>query len=70
MAILGELPAVSGSVNVKGKVAYVSQQPWVFSGSLRQNILFGSMYDKSRFDKVVKASALYKVGFRILLVYR
>lgn len=62
MAILGELEASSGSVSVKGKVAYVSQQAWVFSGSLRQNIIFGSPYDKGRFDRVIRASALYRVG--------
>ncbi|KAL8559263.1 hypothetical protein ACOMHN_040387 [Nucella lapillus] len=60
MAILGELQASSGSVSVKGKVAYISQQAWVFSGSVRQNILFGSTYNKGRFDSVVRASALQK----------
>ncbi|XP_076435453.1 ATP-binding cassette sub-family C member 4-like isoform X2 [Babylonia areolata] len=60
MAILGELLASSGSVSIKGKVAYVSQQAWIFSGSLRQNILFGQPYDKARFDKAVKASAMQK----------
>ena len=62
MAILGELQASSGSVSVKGKIAYVSQQAWVFSGSLRQNIIFGSPYDKGRFDKVVRASAMSRVS--------
>ncbi|KAK7478989.1 hypothetical protein BaRGS_00029750 [Batillaria attramentaria] len=60
MAILGELPVLAGNIDVKGKIAYVSQQAWVFSGSLRQNILFGRKYEKARFDKVVKASAMHK----------
>ncbi|XP_025080220.1 multidrug resistance-associated protein 4-like isoform X3 [Pomacea canaliculata] len=60
MAVLGELPPSSGSINIVGKVAYVSQQAWIFSGSIRQNIIFGSKYDKARFDKAVKASALHK----------
>ena len=68
MAILSELQASSGSVSVKGKVAYVSQQPWVFSGSMRQNILFGSQYDKGRFDRVIRASALHKVSVCSLIV--
>lgn len=62
MAVLGELPPSSGSINIVGKVAYVSQQAWIFSGSIRQNIIFGSKYDKARFDKAVKASALHKVS--------
>ncbi|KAK6195727.1 hypothetical protein SNE40_001092 [Patella caerulea] len=58
MALLGELPLTSGNINVKGKVAYVSQQPWIFSGTLRQNITFGQPYDKSKFNKIVKTAAL------------
>ncbi|GFS18862.1 multidrug resistance-associated protein 4 [Elysia marginata] len=58
MTILGELKAQSGSIESHGTIAYVSQQPWVFSGSVRQNIIFGSKYDKARYDKVIKAAAL------------
>ena len=69
MAILGELQATSGAVSVKGRVAYVSQQAWVFSGSVRQNIIFGSPYEKGRFSKVVRASALRKVGVFLGRIY-
>jgi ATP-binding cassette subfamily C (CFTR/MRP) protein 4 len=65
MAILGELQAISGKVEVQGKVAYVAQQPWVFSGSLRQNIIFGAPYESGRFDKVVRACALHRVSFDV-----
>ncbi|XP_043846485.1 ATP-binding cassette sub-family C member 4 [Dromiciops gliroides] len=59
-AVLGELPRYEGLVNVRGRVAYVSQQPWVFSGTVRSNILFGKDYEKEKYDKVVKACALKK----------
>ncbi|XP_005099201.2 multidrug resistance-associated protein 4 [Aplysia californica] len=65
MSILGELPTQKGDVRVSGRVAYVSQQPWIFSGSVRQNIVFGGVFDKSRYDKVVKVSAL-KRDFEIM----
>nr|AAI50823.1 ATP-binding cassette, sub-family C (CFTR/MRP), member 4 [Mus musculus] len=59
-AVLGELPPASGLVSVHGRIAYVSQQPWVFSGTVRSNILFGKKYEKERYEKVIKACALKK----------
>ncbi|XP_054998160.1 ATP-binding cassette sub-family C member 4 isoform X1 [Sorex araneus] len=59
-AVLGELPPSQGRVSVHGSVAYVSQQPWVFSGTVRSNILFGKKYEKERYERVIKACALRK----------
>ncbi|XP_042110921.1 ATP-binding cassette sub-family C member 4 isoform X2 [Ovis aries] len=59
-AVLGELPPSQGQVSVHGRIAYVSQQPWVFSGTVRSNILFGKKYEKERYEKVIKACALKK----------
>eukprot|EP00070_Physeter_catodon_P046582 XP_028353476.1 multidrug resistance-associated protein 4 isoform X5 [Physeter catodon] len=59
-AVLGELPPSQGLVRVHGRIAYVSQQPWVFSGTVRSNILFGKTYEKERYEKVIKACALKK----------
>ncbi|XP_078695256.1 ATP-binding cassette sub-family C member 4-like [Branchiostoma floridae x Branchiostoma belcheri] len=59
-AILQELPAMSGQVTVRGKIGYASQQPWVFSGTVRQNILFGRLYDKETYDKTIQICALVK----------
>lgn len=57
-AILGELPVDSGSIDVNGEVSFASQEPWLFSASIRQNILFGMPYDKKRYQDVVKCCAL------------
>lgn len=59
-AILRELPKASGSLVVKGKLSFATQEPWVFSGSVRQNILFGQDMDRDRYDDVVNACALKK----------
>ncbi|KAF6083621.1 ATP binding cassette subfamily C member 4 [Phyllostomus discolor] len=59
-AVLGELPPRQGVVTVHGRVAYVSQQPWVFSGTVRSNILFGKKFEKERYERVIKACALKK----------
>ena len=57
-AILGELPLESGSIKVNGNVSYASQEPWLFSGTVRQNILFGLPMDRERYKQVVKTCAL------------
>ncbi|XP_060989138.1 ATP-binding cassette sub-family C member 4-like isoform X2 [Dama dama] len=57
-AVLGELPPSQGTVSVHGRIAYVSQQPWVFPGTVRSNILFGKKYEKERYEEVIKACAL------------
>ncbi|XP_037708508.1 probable multidrug resistance-associated protein lethal(2)03659 [Drosophila subpulchrella] len=57
-AILGELRAESGEINISGTMSYASQEPWLFSGTVRQNILFGQPMDRRRYDAVVKECAL------------
>lgn len=59
-AILRELPLQSGSIRVNGTVSYASQEPWIFGGTIRQNILFGQEYEKKRYEAVVEACALTK----------
>nr|CAD7399248.1 unnamed protein product [Timema cristinae] len=57
-AILGELPATSGSVTVKGKLSYASQEPWLFAGTVRSNITFGEPYLEDRYKEVILICAL------------
>lgn len=56
--LLGELPIYSGDVLINGDVSYGSQESWLFSGTVRQNILFGLPYDKLRYQDTVKHCAL------------
>lgn len=57
-AILRELPPTNGTLDVAGTISYASQEPWVFVGSVRQNIIFGQEYDKKKYEEVVRACAL------------
>ncbi|KAF5307736.1 hypothetical protein FQR65_LT06607 [Abscondita terminalis] len=58
--ILGELQITDGNIEVNGSLSYASQEPWVFSATIRQNILFGKEYDKERYNDVVVACSLEK----------
>lgn len=52
-AVLRELPLKSGSIKISGTVSYASQEPWLFAGSVRQNILFGLPMDRERYREVI-----------------
>ncbi|XP_028288222.1 ATP-binding cassette sub-family C member 4 [Parambassis ranga] len=57
-SILGELPAEKGVLKVKGQLTYAAQQPWVFPGTIRSNILFGKEMNQQQYDRVIRACAL------------
>ncbi|XP_043726353.1 ABC transporter C family member 3-like [Telopea speciosissima] len=58
--ILGEVPKVSGTIKLKGKKAYVAQSPWIQSGKIVDNILFGKEMDKERYEMILEACSLKK----------
>jgi ABC-type multidrug transport system fused ATPase/permease subunit len=33
-------------------------EPWIFSGTIRENILFGHDYDPQKFNRCIHATAL------------
>ncbi|KAK4706065.1 hypothetical protein P7C70_g135, partial [Phenoliferia sp. Uapishka_3] len=72
LALLGEMDCVEGEVylpkapphaidSVTGLydgVAYAGQLPWLQHASIKQNILFGSLFEQERYDAVLDACAL------------
>jgi ATP-binding cassette subfamily C (CFTR/MRP) protein 1 len=60
LSILGEVEKLSGTVKVSGTKAYVPQSPWILTGNVRENILFGNVYEKSKYERTVEACALIK----------
>lgn len=39
-------------------IAYSGQQPWLLSGTVRDNILFGESYRPKRYEKVIETCSL------------
>ncbi|XP_017247445.1 ABC transporter C family member 3 [Daucus carota subsp. sativus] len=58
--ILGEVPRLSGVIEISGTKAYVAQSPWIQSGKIEDNILFGKEMDRERYEKVLEACCLKK----------
>ncbi len=56
--VLGELLSLEGKSVVEGKMAYCSQEPWIITGTIRQNILCGAQMDPERYHEVIKVTAL------------
>nr|XP_060643937.1 ATP-binding cassette sub-family C member 12-like isoform X1 [Anolis sagrei ordinatus] len=57
-AILGQMYLQKGRVAVSGSLAYVSQQAWIFHGTVRENILFGKPYNEQRYNYAIKVCCL------------
>ncbi|XP_058074506.1 ABC transporter C family member 3-like isoform X2 [Magnolia sinica] len=58
--ILGEVPKISGTIKLCGTKAYVAQSPWIQSGKIEENILFGKEMDREKYEHVLEACSLKK----------
>lgn len=63
--ILGELDLDTGTIAINGTISYASQEPWIFGGTVRSNIVFVEDFDEQRYNKVVEVCALER-DFRLL----
>lgn len=58
-SLCGEAQSISGTLTINGRMVYVPQEPWIFSASVRQNILFGRQsYEVERYEKALTVSQL------------
>jgi ABC-type transport system involved in cytochrome bd biosynthesis fused ATPase/permease subunit len=59
-AILGEMVKLDGKYAVRQNrtIAYASQSPWIINGTLKENILFGRVFDSDWFWKVIDVCAM------------
>lgn len=59
-SLLGEVMRVRGHVFVSAacKIAYCSEEPWLQTLSVRDNILFGAAYSETKYHRVLDACCL------------
>ncbi|CAM2724338.1 unnamed protein product [Rotaria socialis] len=57
-SLTGEIPYFDGKVRLRGSFCYLPQEPWIFSSTIKKNILFGKDFDPQLFQRVVSATAL------------
>lgn len=43
-SIMEETKKMGGSITTKGTIAYVEQEPYIYSASIKDNIIFGKKY--------------------------
>ena len=59
-ALMNETNKTGGSQTVKGRLAYVEQEPFIFSASIRDNVCFGLDYEPERFQTALEVSQLMR----------
>ncbi|XP_062382896.1 ATP-binding cassette sub-family C member 12-like [Sardina pilchardus] len=57
-SLLEQMHLLKGSVMVDGAFAYVSQQAWIFHGSVKDNILMGEPFNQQRYSEVITSCSL------------
>ena len=57
-SIINDVGIDQGSIKTEGKIIIVPQVPWVFSGTIRDNILFGQPLEKKKYETILDACAL------------
>ncbi|KAB0797835.1 hypothetical protein PPYR_09004 [Photinus pyralis] len=53
-----ELRLVKGDMEVIGNISYASQEPWIFNGTVRQNIIFNKPYSEPHYRNVINHCCL------------
>ncbi|CAC5413633.1 ABC transporter C family member 5,Canalicular multispecific organic anion transporter 1,Multidrug resistance-associated protein 6,Putative uncharacterized protein YKR104W,ABC transporter C family member 8,Multidrug resistance-associated protein 1,Cystic fibrosis transmembrane conductance regulator,ABC transporter C family member 12,ABC transporter C family member 14,Canalicular multispecific organic anion transporter 2,ABC transporter C family member 7,Putative ABC transporter C family member 15,ATP-bindin len=57
-SILGEMEKTKGKVQVKGSIAYVTQEAWIQNMTIKENILYGKQYDEKMYRKIIDCCCL------------
>ena len=57
-SLLNELPKYHGEITLYGSIAFIEQIPFIFSGTIRENILFGMVFNYDKYNEVLNACAL------------
>ncbi|KRX07924.1 P-loop containing nucleoside triphosphate hydrolase [Pseudocohnilembus persalinus] len=61
--IIGEMQISSqqqnmGQIQIQGKIALVSQKPWIISGNVKENVIFGMQEDDKKYNEILELTCL------------
>ncbi|KAJ2993207.1 Multidrug resistance-associated protein 1 [Globomyces sp. JEL0801] len=59
-AFIGEMPKSTGKIDLEGKIAYCSQQPWILTETIQGNIVFNQELNQTRLNEILTACGLDK----------
>ena len=54
----GEISNTTGMIDYQSSVIYLPHTAWVFSGTMIENILFGHLYEESKYGRIIDVCAL------------
>ena len=58
-ALLGQVPFSSGQTSVAcSQISFCPQNPWLFTGTVRQNVVYGAIFDSMWYHEVIDACCL------------
>ncbi|KAI8820425.1 P-loop containing nucleoside triphosphate hydrolase protein [Fimicolochytrium jonesii] len=57
-AIIGEMTKLQGEVTITGRVCLCTQEAFIQSGTIKENILFQSPFDKERLQRALRVCSL------------
>ena len=55
---IDEVDDFKGTKQIPNNISIAPQEPWIFEGSIRENILIGSEYDEKYYNEVIEAVCL------------
>lgn len=56
--ILNGIKCKSAEININASISYASKAPWIFPGSIRENIVFTEKFNAQKYSQVLKICAL------------
>ena len=56
--VIGETLKHSGEGYTTSSISIAPQEPWIYEGTIKENILLGNEYDEERYNKVTFAASL------------
>lgn len=63
--IMGEINQVDGLIDYKGNLAYVEQEPWILSTTVKDNIVMNNLFDQEFYDTTIQCCGLTE-DFKIM----